>query len=93
MLSRKVYEAQAAIIKKRVVAGKVGQDFCYELATELAQYFASDNPRFDRGRFFKACGVDGYHLRPLPVEYVDADCWNSEMGRGPEPSGADLEQP
>jgi len=92
MLSRKVYEAQAAIIKKRVVAGKVGQDFCYELATELAQYFASDNPRFDRERFFEACGLGILHLRPLPVEYVDAD-WNSEMGRGPEPIGADLEQP
>ena len=90
MLSRKVYEAPAASIKKHVATA--GRDFCYELAIDLADYFASDNPRFDRGRFFKACGIDGYHLRPLPVEYVDAD-WMTEMGRGPEPIGADVEQP
>jgi len=78
MLTRKVYEAQAAIIKKHVATA--GRDFCYELAIDLADYFASDNPRFDRGRFFKACGVDGYHLRPLPVEYVDAD-WTLKQSR------------
>ena len=70
MLTRKVFEEQAAIIKKHLP--KVGRDFSYDMATDLADYFASDNPRFDRGRFFEACGVDGYHLRPLPVQYVDA---------------------
>ena len=71
MMTRKHFEAQAAIIKKHVATA--GRDFCYELAIDLADYFERDNPRFDRGRFFKACGVDGYHLRPLPVQYVDAD--------------------
>ena len=71
MLTRKVFEAQAAIIKKHVAAA--GRDFCYEMAIDLADYFAGENPNFDRGRFFEACGVDVYHLRPLPVKYVDAD--------------------
>ncbi len=65
MLSRKVYEVQAAIIKKHVP--KAGRDACYEIATDIANYFANDNPRFDRTRFFEACGLDGLHLRPLPV--------------------------
>ena len=71
MLTRKVFEAQAAIIKKHVATA--GSFFCYEMAYDLADYFAGENPNFDRGRFFEACGVDGYHLRALPVKYVDAD--------------------
>ena len=71
MLTRKVYEAQAAIIKKHVPTA--GRDQCYELATDIANYFANDNPRFDRTRFFEACGLGGLHLRVLPVEYVDAN--------------------
>jgi hypothetical protein len=55
MLTRKTYEAQAAIIKKHVP--KAGRDACYEMATDLANYYAKDNPRFDRARFFEACGL------------------------------------
>ena len=75
MLSRKVYEVQAAIIKKHLPTA--GPDACYDIATDIANYFANDNPRFDRTRFFEACGLDGLHLRTLPVEneaclmYVD----------------------
>jgi hypothetical protein len=73
MLSRKTYEAQAAIIAKHVEAGKVERDHLYEMATDLANYYAKDNPRFDRTRFFEACGFPGgFHLRVVPVEYVDA---------------------
>jgi hypothetical protein len=71
MLSRKVYEAQAAIIAKHVP--KAGWDACYDIATDLANYYAKDNPRFDRTRFFEACGLGGLRLRTVPVEYVDAD--------------------
>lgn len=28
------------------------------IANALADYFASDNPRFDRVRFLEACGVE-----------------------------------
>ena len=72
MLSRKTYEAQAAIIAKHVEAGKVERDHLYEMATDLANYYAKDNPRFDRLRFFEACGMGGIHLRALPVKYVVA---------------------
>ena len=72
MLSRKTYEAQAAIIAKHVEAGNVGRNQMYEMATDLANYYAKDNPRFDRVRFFAACGLGGLHLRAVPVEYVDA---------------------
>jgi hypothetical protein len=55
MLTRKVYEAQAAIIARHVP--KAGRDACYDIATDLANYYAKDNPRFDRTRFFEACGL------------------------------------
>ena len=71
MLSRKVYEAQAAIIKRHVEPGRLNP-VCYDMADELANYFEKDNPRFDRGRFFEACGLGGLRLRTVPVEYVDA---------------------
>lgn len=28
------------------------------MATKLANMFALDNPRFDRGQFYRACGFD-----------------------------------
>ena len=71
MLTRKVFEEQAAIIKKHLP--KVGRDFSYDMATDLADYFEKENPRFDRTRFFDAGGLGGIHFRPLPVRYVDAD--------------------
>lgn len=61
MMSRKDYEAIA-----RCVAGAAyGYDdrdhpsveTCCEIAASLATVMAQDNPRFDRERFLKACGV------------------------------------
>jgi hypothetical protein len=71
MLTRKVFEAQAAIIKEHLP--KVGREFSHEMACSLADYFEKENPRFDRDRFFEACGLGGLHLRVLPVRYVDSD--------------------
>lgn len=72
MLTRKVFEQQAAIIKKHLP--KVGREFSYDMATDLANYFEKENPRFDRDRFFVACGLGlELCLRPLPVEWVDPD--------------------
>jgi hypothetical protein len=66
MLSRKVYEAHAAIIRRHMDGP--ARSLCYDMADELANYFEKDNPRFDRLRFFEACGFDGgLHFRPLPV--------------------------
>ena len=71
MLTRKVFEAQAAIIKKHLP--KVGREFSFEMASSIADYFAGENPRFDRERFFEACGLGGLHFRVLPVQYVDGE--------------------
>ena len=78
MLSRKVYEQIAASVKKSVDKADNTLDtnlyqFAVDMASELADYFASDNPRFDRTRFFDACGLGGIHFRSLPVRYVDSD--------------------
>ncbi len=71
MLTRKVFEAQAAIIRRHI--DTAGREVCYDMASELADYFAKNNPRFDRLRFFEACGFEGgLHFRPLPVKYVDS---------------------
>ena len=71
MLTRKVFKEQAAIIKKHLP--KVGRESSYSMATDLADYFAGENPRFDRERFFEACGLGGLHFRVLPVQYVDGE--------------------
>ena len=80
MLTRKVFEQVAASVKKSVDKADETLDanlygFAAEMANELADYFQKENPRFDRDRFFKACGLTDLHFRVLPVEYVDAmDC-------------------
>ena len=78
MLTRRVFEQVAASVKKSV--DKAGEtkdlklrDFAYDMAVELADYFQKENPRFDRDRFFNACGLTDLHFRVLPVEYVDSD--------------------
>lgn len=72
-LSRKNYEAVAAIVASVGPAPThAGDSSPYVrgfgsgaassqgiVADKLADYFASDNPRFDRARFLKACGVTG----------------------------------
>ena len=78
MLTRKVFEQVASSVKKSVDKADATLDtnlyqFAVDMASELADYFASDNPRFDRQRFFDACGLGGLHLRPMPVRYVDSD--------------------
>ena len=67
MMTRKNFEAIAAIVKDEVEATLplsdpatiVGAAYgIEELAKSLADYFASDNPNFDRRRFLTACGLD-----------------------------------
>ena len=63
-LSRKTYVAVAEVIEGvREEATKNGGKCpavltCDEIARGLADYFAGDNPRFDRSRFLTACGVE-----------------------------------
>lgn len=58
-MTRKDYVAIAAAIK---LAGSVNESTghklgVYDVARVLAETLAQDNPRFDRGRFLTACGV------------------------------------
>ena len=78
MLTRKVFKQVATSVKKSVDKADNTLDtnlyqFAVDMASELADYFAGENPRFDRTRFFEACGLGGLHLRTLPVQYVDSD--------------------
>jgi hypothetical protein len=71
VLTRKDFETFASSIKK---LADTNRDAAYEMACDTADYCKSCNPRFDRLRFFEACGFPGgMHLRPLPVRYVEAD--------------------
>jgi len=62
-MTRKDYVAIAAAIKDRVTIAQHIQGAAQrighytELAREIAEVMARDNPRFDRARFLKACGV------------------------------------
>ena len=68
MMTRKHFKVFAASIEKLV-----NRDAAYGMACDVADVCAKDNPRFDRVRFFEACGFPGgLHLRAVPVEYVDA---------------------
>lgn len=51
-MTRKHFEALAAITKS--ISNETTRKF---VAAEQADYFASQNPHFDRQRFLAACGV------------------------------------
>ncbi len=53
-LTRRVFVAVADILRVAVNTNMTAR----EVAKEFADYFASQNPRFDRGRFLRAAGVD-----------------------------------
>jgi len=59
-MTKKVYEKIAKVIhgqKVRYMFDAQSQAVVYDLAEALANSLARDNPRFDRERFLKACGV------------------------------------
>ena len=68
-MTRKDFEMMAGIVEK---LAKTHYDAAYDMACDLADACAKDNPRFDRCKFFETCGLGGVHFRPMPVEYVDA---------------------
>ena len=66
MLTRKDYKAIAGIVKRQstcfvdeedLILIKATKDVgrCY--ASDLANYFATNNSYFNRDKFFKACGL------------------------------------
>lgn len=58
-LSRKHYEAIAGILREQHGGDPNTHDYLvmYDTASDLASYFATENPNFDRERFLKAAGV------------------------------------
>ena len=58
-MTRKDYVAIAAAIRKEVDAGpnKNGHTITQKIAENIADVMIRDNQRFDRSRFFKACGI------------------------------------
>ena len=59
MLTRKDFKAIAEIIKEETSFVNPYFPFMYvkNLTDELAGYFKRENPKFDRERFLKACGL------------------------------------
>lgn len=53
-MNRKHYRAIAEIV--RCIGNTYRGNYIHKLlANKLANYFAIDNPRFDRGKFLKVC--------------------------------------
>lgn len=60
MMTRKHFEAIASILRDHTpVQGEAADITHADTVTDLADYFATENPNFDRERFIKACGLDG----------------------------------
>lgn len=61
-MTRKDYVKTANILK--AFSDEIHPQVFEDLVEEFAQYFMSDNDRFDKARFEKACGVDELGLIP-----------------------------
>jgi len=56
MMTRKDYVKTAEILKG--FSEEIHPNVFEDLVEEFAQFFMSDNDRFDKARFEKACGID-----------------------------------
>ena len=56
MMTRKDYVEVSNIL--RGFSGEIHHQVFEDMVEEFVQFFESDNERFDRARFEKACGVD-----------------------------------
>lgn len=62
MLTKKHFKAVAEVIKSQIMQYYIQERHACangveSIAYHLADYFATQNPRFDRERFMKACGL------------------------------------
>ncbi len=75
-MTKKHYEAIAAILKK-------AEEYGASVPHMLADFFASDNPKFDRARFLQACGIEqGPEAKhPLATQH---DCATNAMLGNPD---------
>ena len=63
MMTRKDYVKTAEILKG--FSDEIHPNVFEDLVEEFAQFFMSDNDRFDKARFEKACGIDEMGLIPV----------------------------
>lgn len=65
MMQRRHYELIARIIREEQASSKsqLAKAAIKNIARSFAEELASDNPNFDRSRFFEACGL-GNERRP-----------------------------
>ena len=63
MMTRKDYVKTAEILKG--FSEEIHPNVFEDLVEEFAQFFMSDNDRFDKARFEKACGIDEMGLIPV----------------------------
>ena len=56
-MTRKHYVAIAEILRARKGIWSTAELARKDIAERIADTMANDNPRFDRARFLKACGV------------------------------------
>ena len=58
MTTKKDYKAIAGIIRNNYQVSTEPVKCCLrDMTDEIAQYFADDNPQFDRRKFIIACGI------------------------------------
>lgn len=62
MMTRKDYVEVSNILKS--FSDEIHPQVFEDIVEEFAQFFQSDNERFDKARFEKACGVDEIGLIP-----------------------------
>jgi hypothetical protein len=56
-MTKKHYEAIAKAFYA-YIATNTGANIARPIAKDLADYFAQDNPKFNRSRFLEACGIE-----------------------------------
>jgi len=73
-MTKKHYEAIAIIIQPLTTWNEKDAQY---IANELADYFQTDNPKFNRTRFLEACGVEQPTKR---VPYKTTPCIHGSAG-------------
>ncbi len=81
-MTKKHYEAIAAAFRAYITTN-TGANIARPIAKDLADYFATDNPKFDRARFLQACGIEqGPEAKhPLATQH---DCATNAMLGNPD---------
>ena len=70
MMTKKHFEILAGSVEK---LARTHYDAAYEMANDIADACEKDNPRFDRGQFFEACGLGGVRFRVVRAMSVEVD--------------------